>query len=314
MGWLRRFFNRERQPDENEDQAANDGADLEVTTARLEPPLDAITRPLPDRNLPPPAPKAHFTFGQASDQGKVRLNNQDAMLSCFFTSVSVDDRPDFGLFIVADGMGGHHDGEKASALAVRLVAQHVISSVYLPMLDSNTYMDAERPTIAEAMTTAVKLANERVLRSIPDGGTTLTAAAIMSDLAYFVHVGDSRAYIIRSEGISQVTRDHSLVQRMIEIGTLDPQDIDDHPQRNVLYRAIGQNEALEVDAVTRRLVSGSQILICSDGLWGLVRDEVLHEVVITASDPQAACDALIDRANAMGGSDNISVIVLKIPG
>lgn len=273
---------------------------------------DGVTRPL----SPEPVITArnnHLTFGQSSDTGMVRSNNQDSVLSFFFTSKSADQRPDFGLFIVADGMGGHHDGEKASALTARIVANHVISNIYLPMLGGESD-DADRPTISEALIAAVKQANNEVLKEVPDGGTTLTAAAILGDLVHIVHVGDSRAYLISQSTIEQITRDHSLVQRLIELNQLTRDEADEHPQKNVLYRAIGQSDTLEVDTVTRRLPANSALLICSDGLWGHLEDDILFETVKQHSVPQEACDRLISLANTKGGTDNITAILLKIPG
>ena len=138
------------------------------------------------------------------------------------------------------------------------------------------------------------------------------AVAIVGDLAHFAHVGDSRAYLITRDGLEQITRDHSLVQRLIELGQLTEEEAKDHPQKNVLYRALGQNESLEVDALTRRLPAESRLLICSDGLWGLVEEREIFEVAINTADPQQACNKLVDLANGGGGNDNITVIILKI--
>ena len=132
---------------------------------------NGVTRPLPQSgNMP--VSSGHVLFGQASDQGMVRNNNQDAALSMYFTSDSVDEQPDFGIFIVADGMGGHIHGEKASALTTRTVASHIMQTLYMPLLNGEDINDAERPTIAEALTQAVKKANQQVLESVPDGGIT----------------------------------------------------------------------------------------------------------------------------------------------
>jgi serine/threonine protein phosphatase PrpC len=253
-----------------------------------------------------------ITYGQKSDVGQVRMNNQDAIYSFLSSSASSESRPDFGLFVVADGMGGHHDGEKASALTTRVVTYHVSNNIFLPML-LNEEPDAERPTIAEVLRQAVQKANEEVTQKVPEGGTTVTAAAIIGDLAYIGHVGDSRAYLITRDGIEQLTRDHSLVQRLIELEQLTPEEAAEHPQRNVLYRAIGQNESIDVDAITRRLVPGSRLLICSDGLWNLIPEEEIKNTVSSSPTPQKACETLVQIANDRGGPDNISVILIKIP-
>jgi serine/threonine protein phosphatase PrpC len=275
------------------------------------PPLpEGATRPLPPETVISSS-NEHLTFGQSTDVGMVRSNNQDSALSYFFTSRSADQRPDFGLFIVADGMGGHHDGEKASALATRTVAAHVTNSVYLPLLHGDN--DADRPPITEALIAAVQKANADIISGVPEGGTTLTTVAVIGDLAYVAHVGDSRVYLITKDGVEQITRDHSLVQRLIELDQLTREEADEHPQKNVLYRALGQSESLEVDALTRRLPPNSRLLICSDGLWNLVEEKDIVDIVMSHNNPQEACDKLVALANKRGGTDNITAILLQIP-
>ena len=135
----------------------------------------------------------------------------------------------------------------------------------------------------------------------------------IGDLAYVVHVGDSRVYLVTKDGLEQVTRDHSLVRRLIELNQLTEEEAADHPQKNVLYRAIGQSESLEVDAITRRLPPNSRLLLCSDGLWNQVDDKEIGEIVMTHDNPQEACDKLVALANTRGGTDNITTILLMIP-
>jgi protein phosphatase len=270
------------------------------------------------RQLPPletfiSKPGKHVVYGLSSDIGMIRGNNQDSMYAMFGTSVSVEGRPDFGLFIVADGMGGHHDGERASAIAIRTIAEYVTEKFYISLLKSNT-ADAERPVISEVLAEAVQKANDAVSGEIPEGGTTVTSAAILGDLVYIGHVGDSRAYLITADGIEQITRDHSLVQRLIELDQLTPEEAAAHPQRNVLYRAIGQSENLEVDTITRRLTPGSRLLLCSDGLWNQISESNLQQIIQSSKNPQDACDQLIRIANDRGGPDNITVILIQIPG
>lgn len=252
----------------------------------------------------------HLTFGQSTDVGMVRSNNQDSAISFFSTGRSIEERPDFGLFIVADGMGGHQLGEKASAITARVVASNVMREIFLPML--NGVNDSDRVPTTEALISAVQKANADVLLNVPDGGTTLTAVAVVGDLAHIVHVGDSRAYLITKDNIEQITRDHSLVQRLIELGHITRQDAADHNQKNVLYRAIGQSENLEVDTLTRRLPPGARVLLCSDGLWGQIDEDEIRAVVMDNS-PQDACDKLVKMANSRGGVDNITAIILKLP-
>lgn len=273
--------------------------------------IDGVTRPLPLESVIT-THNEHLSFGQSTDVGMVRNNNQDSAFSFFSTNRSAEERPDFGVFIVADGMGGHQLGEKASATAARIVASHVAGKIYLPMISSDSD-SMDRPPITETLISAVQKANAEVLAKIPEGGTTLTAVAVISDLAYVVHVGDSRVYLVTKDGVEQITRDHSLVQRLIELHQLTAEEALDHPQRNVLYRALGQNENLEVDAITRRLPPNSRLLLCSDGLWNQVSDKEIGDVVMTHESPQEACDKLVALANTRGGTDNITTILLKIP-
>jgi PPM family protein phosphatase len=276
---------------------------------------DGRTRQLPPLEAVPQARAGmQFTYGQLSDVGQVRDNNQDSML-CFTSAVTLTDlEPNFGLFVVADGMGGHEHGERASAVATKIITKYVTSDIFLPLLHGETGGDAERPTIIEVLRTAVQEANTMVAEQVPDGGTTVTAAALMGHAAYIAHVGDSRAYLITEDLIEQITRDHSLVQRLIELDQLSPEDAIEHPQRNVLYRAIGQSDSLDVDAIIRQVPPRGYLLICSDGLWNLVtKDEIQQVVLEAADDTQAACRTLVEMANDRGGSDNITVVLVRVP-
>jgi serine/threonine protein phosphatase PrpC len=328
MDLIRRIFGKRRQetpttdsvedfpaPDEILKEAGQATLDT-AETAKLEPvapPLsfaDGVTRPLPPETVVSPQ-NEHIVFGQSTDVGMIRNTNQDSALSFYFTSHSIEERPSFGLFVVADGMGGHHDGEKASAITTRAVALQVTSKIYLPLLNGDR--DAQR-SISDELVVAAKKANTDVMAHVTDGGTTLTAVAIVDNLAHIVHVGDSRAYLINNDGIEQITRDHSLVQRLIELDQITPEEAAVHPQKNVLYRALGQSEILEVDTLSRRLPPRSRLLLCSDGLWGHLEDQEIFQIVNDYANPQEACDKLVAIANNYGGADNITSILLQVPG
>lgn len=253
-----------------------------------------------------------IALGQHSDVGQIRTNNQDGVGSFISSFSTSEDMPEFGIFVVADGMGGHHDGEKASAATVRVVLRYLTEHLYLALIQGQDG-DSERPTISDVLRDAIQAANRVVAQKVPEGGTTVTAAAIMGDLSYIAHVGDSRAYIIDRDKVEHITRDHSLVQRLIELEQLTPEEAAEHPQRNVLYRAIGQNENIEVDIITRRLGAGSRLLLCSDGLWNLIPDDEIRNVVNATPNPQIACETLVKLANDRGGPDNISVIIVRMP-
>jgi PPM family protein phosphatase len=270
------------------------------------------TRPLPPIQTYQSAPGKHIIYAVNSDVGRQRNNNQDSAYTFFTTHVSSEERPDFGVFAVADGMGGHLEGEKASAIATRVASQHIMKALYVDVVMATA--DVEKPIVAEVVTDAILKANEAVSDQIPEGGTTLTTVVIMGDVAYIGHVGDSRAYLVTNDYIEQITRDHSLVQRLIELDQLTPEEAQHHSQKNVLYRAIGQSDNLEVDSVTRRLPAGTRLLLCSDGLWGLVNDIQLHDIIRNARSPQEAVDKMILMANERGGPDNITAILIQIPG
>lgn len=248
--------------------------------------------------------------GKLSDIGQIRERNEDAFY--VFEALLQHDgtQEPFGLFIVADGMGGHQKGEVASALAIRTSAEFILREIYLPYLNSSPQTSSNRP-INEVLIAAVEEANIAVQAAIPDGGTTLTVALVMGHSAYIAHVGDSRVYWFNQGNLKQVTKDHSLVQRLVELGQETAEGALHHPQRNVLYRAIGQGTSLEVDTYMQFLPSGSSLLMCSDGLWGPVKHDKLSEIMSSADTPQQACEQLIKMANANGGEDNITALVIS---
>jgi serine/threonine protein phosphatase PrpC len=247
--------------------------------------------------------------GWATDVGAVRSHNEDAAFVMTAARAGDDAAPVFGFFGLADGMGGHQAGEVASAVAVRTAAHHIVSRVYLPALVSDQ-RDGGDPTLTDVLVEAVNAANRAVTTEAPGGGTTLTCALVVGERAYIAHVGDSRAYIVGNGDLEQVTHDHSLVDRLIELGELDPAEAMDHPQRNVLYRAIGQSTSLEVDTHVRTIPPGCQLLLCSDGLWSEVSDTGILDVISAAPSLQAACEDLIAAASEAGGHDNSTVVLV----
>lgn len=253
-----------------------------------------------------------LTFGYATDVGMVRNRNEDAVL--VFISMTLGDSvlPPYGLFIVADGMGGQSEGHRASQLACRIVARDVMRRVYTPSLKINV-ADAPQPILG-ILEDALMAANWDVHEKNPESGTTLTAALVVGDRLYLAHVGDSRAYMIRNE-VSQpelLTLDHSFVQRLQDTGQITVQEAAVHPQRNILYRAIGQGDKLEVDTFSRPLPKPGCLLLCSDGLWGMVDQQQIHRLVVAAPTPQQACNELVQAALEAGAPDNVSVVVVHV--
>ena len=259
-------------------------------------------------------PPAHHKFkvGWATDVGKVRDHNEDTALVITAAYDGDEKLPAFGLFLLADGMGGHRAGEVASSLAARVAAHHITRRFYLPALVSQE-RGADQPALNEVLVDAVQAANNGVAEQVPGGGTTLTCALMLGLQTYIAHVGDSRAYVVTGEGLEQITHDHSLVDRLVESGQLTSDEAAVHPQKNVLYRAVGQSSTLEVDIYVRTIPDGDRLLLCSDGLWDMVSEAEMFAIITNSSSPQAACDDLIIAANRAGGRDNITVILLESP-
>lgn len=255
-------------------------------------------------------PQLHI--GCAQSIGRQRDHNEDSLLAINTLISENGEYIPFGLYIVADGMGGHKFGEVASALAVRTVANQVVRKVFLSLLSPKP----ERPSesIQEILEDSLQEAHRLVMKEAPGSGTTLTAVLILDKQMSIAHVGDSRLYAISPEGeISVITRDHSLVMRMMELGQLSEKDAAIHPQRNVLYRALGQGEVFSPDILTTPLPASGSLLLCSDGLWGVVPQAELARLINAYSDPQVAAQLLVDAANAAGGPDNISAILIRLP-
>ena len=255
-----------------------------------------------------------LVVGLSSHVGKVRKRNEDAYFTLQATLLQNGETFPFGFFLVADGMGGQEGGELASALTARVVGEAVLKEFYLPWLTSDAEDGMHQRPINEVLLEAANAANLSVQRLAPESGTTLTCALIQGTNAYIAHVGDSRAYLVRQGRLEQITQDHSLLARLIELGQISPEEAASHPQRNVLYKAIGQGSTLEVDFYTRSLPTNSYLMLCSDGLWGLIREEHMAAIVREAPTPQDACHQLLCEANAQGGEDNITVILVQVKG
>lgn len=283
--FLERLFGRTRQ---------TDSQSVSVPAAPAGPALDRLV------------------VGIAHDVGRVRSHNEDSLVVVSGLHRGEDGPPDFGLFVVADGMGGHHMGERASTLAAHTVAKRVVGQIYVALFLSGDA--SERPALQDVMRDALIDAHTAVSDETPDGGTTLTAALLIGHQLTLAHVGDSRAYVVAADAMDQATRDHSLVRRLQELGQISAAEAAVHPQRNVLYRALGQGDHPEVDVHTRSLSAGARLLLCSDGLWSTVPDESILSIVTSASNPQQACNRLIDAANQAGGPDNITAILVQLPG
>jgi protein phosphatase len=280
----------------------------------------ATTAPLTEEQIQSilQGPDVQFDLQQlmaASGQsvGKLRELNEDSLLTITTTLAGNSGSLPFGLYIVADGMGGHQYGEVASNAAVRVVAGYIMRK-FQPYLFSLKPAPPDE-SLQEIMQTAVREAQKTIQSEAPSSGTTLTAALVLGQQVTIAHVGDSRAYHLYTDGRAEVvTRDHSLVKRLEELGHISEEEAENYPHRNVLYRALGQGEILEADVFTVTFPQAGYLMLCSDGLWGVVADQDMFRIIKEAPSLERACQNLVEAANAAGGPDNISVIIAQLIG
>ena len=245
--------------------------------------------------------------------GKQRELNEDSLLAITSTMAGNSGNLPFGLYIIADGMGGHQFGEVASNAAIRTVAGYVLRKFHSYLFQIKT--DTMDESFQEIMLAAVSEAQRAIQREAPGSGTTLTAALVLGQQITVAHVGDSRAYFVYPDGrIEAITRDHSLVKRLEELGHISPEEAENYPHRNVLYRALGQGEILEPDIFTIAFPQPATLMICSDGLWGVVSEQDLIRSINESPNLQRACQNLVTAANTAGGPDNISVVLAQLIG
>jgi len=261
-----------------------------------------------------------------SDAGRVRERNEDSA----FASAQGDS----ALLIVADGMGGYRAGDRASELAVAAIRQELEPlfgpSSAQPTIklsakgDGGDRTTVELPETAASehygkfLTHAVRHANEEIVtygqdhREARGLGSTVTMAVITRNRAYFANVGDSRSYLYRNGTLRVITRDHSLVAKLVEAGEIEPDEVYVHPKRNLIYRSLGADHGdIDVDLFEEELQSGDIIFLCSDGLWEKIRSPQIIEILQSESDLLALCQRLISTANEHGGEDNITVAIAR---
>jgi PPM family protein phosphatase len=242
-----------------------------------------------------------------SDQGRVRQNNEDAYKI----------EPSLDLFVLSDGMGGMAHGERASALAVGTIVSHCQESEN----NRTTPLFWEsRPDLSERtnrLGSAVTLANRKIFDEAaihPDSrgmGATIVAAWLSDQRLSLVHVGDSRAYLLRAGSLEQLTADHSLVAEHVRRGIMTPQEAENSQLQSVLVKALGIEGQVEPDADEHMLLDGDVLLLCSDGLTRMVTDPEIASTLLTVEPAQAAADRLVELANDYGGEDNVTVIVVR---
>ncbi len=235
-----------------------------------------------------------------TDNGLSRECNQDSL----FVS-KLDELP---LFIVADGMGGHNAGEIASGIAVETIKEKFVEL-------RETLHSKEK--IANAIKESVLEANKKIyLKALTTPecsgmGTTLTMSYIFHNKVYIGHIGDSRAYYISDKAIKQLTEDDSLVNELIKNGSITVDEAISHPQRNVITKALGTSIDIEVDIQAVKYKEGDLLIICSDGLSNMVKEDKIFDVIKSEEDISLACESLVELAKKNGGTDNITLIIIK---
>ncbi len=326
---LPRFYQEAEPPSAPQEQARvqeENGDDPSRDTDELRPPNSisvetAVLEPLPEADNPllqlSRQIKASKTGEQSMNVGKrcavgaVRDRNEDACL--VFTSESGGHFPllPFGLYIVADGMGGHKNGHIASKTASRIAARYLIDRIYLPMLQVEGGVGMQRP-IQEVMEEAIAAAHRALYdpREESDSGTTLTIGLVLGSRLYVSHVGDTRLYIWHDDKLEKVTADHSLVQRLQDVGQLTAEEASYYQYRHVLLRAVGQGEDLSIDTYTRRLPSKGKLLLCTDGVSGFIPEYEIAMIMKQDKSPDDIAADLLNAAMEAGGYDNITAIVV----
>jgi len=254
--------------------------------------------------------KFEVKLGQRTDVGRERTLNEDSLLTLSSSQLArskID-----GIFVVADGMGGHSAGDAASSYVVETLQNTFSGDAYRQWVAS---LGVTEDALSLVMSRVIEESNAKLYQasiegSLPDGmGTTVTAAGLIGDNLHIAHVGDTRAYLIRNGQISQLTRDHSWVAEQVELGVISKEQAEQHPDRNILTRAVGTDPTVEVDVYTTNIQDGDILLLCSDGLCGLVSDAEILQHVLENPIPKQACDKLVQLANARGGPDNITVLI-----
>ena len=249
-----------------------------------------------------------IVFGAKTDVGLKREHNEDSLCA----------DPKLGLFIVCDGMGGRNAGEIASGLAVEIIQKHMVDAHQADALPLIGTVNAKLSTQTNRLASAVRLANQVVngaSQSKPGQsgmGTTVVCALLNGPMLSVAHAGDSRIYLVRGENIHALTSDHSLVAEQVRQGILTEEQAEKSAQKNIVTRALGVEETLQVDLDEIELAKGDVVLLCSDGLTKGVKPAEILRVLREEREPQSACDRLIKMANAAGGEDNTTVIVIMV--
>ncbi len=239
-------------------------------------------------------------YGQ-TDIGKIRLNNEDS----FFLTLEKIKKFE-NLFIIADGMGGHNAGEIASQEAIKRLIEFILER---EVVGSDFGGFLKRATEHANYQTYIKSVKNKGLKGM---GTTITAITINGDKVFGTHVGDSRLYYFRNDELNQVTMDHTFIQEMVRSGRLTDEEAKGHPNRNMVTRAVGIGANVEVDTFELEIGKSDILLICSDGLSGMVSNEEISEILATNDTIEQKTQKLVQQALNNGGEDNVTVILVKV--
>ncbi len=256
------------------------------------------------------------SHGQATHPGRKHTVNEDTIVTFTYNKQQSGHAVPVGFYLVADGMGGHDAGDLASRTVNQIVTNWVLQVQVLPDLRKTTRKLTAENIPADILKRAIAEANTALQHHAQsrnsDLGSTVTAALLIGDTATIVNVGDSRTYRLRNDQLVQITRDHSLVARLVEANIIYPEEVRSHPRRNQIYRSLGHKPDVEIDTFTVPMQRGDRLILCCDGLWEMVLDQDIKRIIKASRTPQEACDQLIIAANAAGGEDNISVIVVEM--
>ena len=264
----------------------------------------------------------HLLAASDSDAGDVRRSepNEDSTLALLLQRVHESQAAPAGVFIVADGLGGHDNGQEASRMAINIIAERMVRELLMAPLVSEkvgeTIKPADEASLVSLLQSTIEDANAAICqvnqRDKTDMGSTITGFMVVSDYAYILNVGDSRTYMVRGQQIYQLTNDHSLVGQLVASGLIEPDDVYTHPQRSQIYRSLGDKLNVAVDIFKQQLHPGDILLSCSDGLWEMVRNPQIESILNNTPDPQTACTQLLEAANTNGGEDNVSAVVVFV--
>ncbi len=257
-------------------------------------------------------PNLSLAVGYLTDPGIKRKYkpNEDSLFVMQGTGTNNSQSQEYGLFVVADGMGGHANGQDASRMAIQTIIDYI-----LPQISEKKQLgdEAFAQLLREGVQRANQAVHQRNLEERADMGTTMTTALVFGSTAYIANVGDSRTYLYREpDGLVKITHDHSVVASLVEAGIIQPDDIYTHPKRNQIYRSLGEKSVVDVDSFVVPLKAGDKLLLCSDGLWDMVRDPEIQRLMSAPTpDPSKIGQNLIQAALDGGGEDNVSLIVVS---